>query len=79
MKGRIHIMKENETVRTTFAQDTKMTPGILSIIARIANNSVTTFKQREEASRKYYRALTKADSLEKKQTRPLSKARSRKK
>jgi hypothetical protein len=72
-------MKENETVRTTFAQDTRMTPGILSIVARIANNSVTTFKQREEASQKYYQALTKVDSSEKKQPKPHSKSRNRKK
>jgi hypothetical protein len=59
-------MKLPETNSTTFAQDTKMTPGILSIIARIANNSVTTFKVREEASQKYYKALMKAASPEQK-------------
>ncbi|MBI5932715.1 MAG: hypothetical protein HY867_03320 [Chloroflexi bacterium] len=58
-------MKLPESNRTTFAQDIKMTPGILSIIARIANHSVTTFKQREEASQKYYKALIKASSEQK--------------
>jgi hypothetical protein len=52
-------MSEKETIRTTFAQDTKMTPGIISIIAKIADKSITTYKQRKEASQKYFKAEPK--------------------
>jgi hypothetical protein len=52
-------MSEKETIRTTFAQDTKMTPGIISIIARIADKSITTYKQRKEASQKYFKTEPK--------------------
>lgn len=55
-------MSEKETIRTTFAQDTKMTPGIISIIARIADKSITTYKQRKEASQKYFKAKPKIDT-----------------
>ena len=49
-------MKENETVRTTFAQDTKMTPGIIRILEKIVNGKRSTYKERKEASQKYYKA-----------------------
>lgn len=51
-------MKDRQLTRTTFAQDTGMTPGIWNILAKIAD-SATTVKQREEASLKYYKALMK--------------------
>lgn len=72
-------MKLPETNSTTFAQDTRMTPGILNIIAKIANNSVTTFRERELASQKYYKALMKAVSPEQKPTKPLPKTQKLKK
>lgn len=45
------------TERHTFAEDNSIPRGILAIIARIADNSITTCKQRKEAAQKYYKAL----------------------
>jgi hypothetical protein len=42
--------------------------GIYKIVERIASNSVTSFKEREEASQKYYNALVKAKEVEAKLT-----------
>ena len=41
------------------------------LIAKIANESLTTVKQREEASLKYYKALEKVEKLD--QQRPAKK------
>jgi len=49
-------MKQNEVVRTTFAQDTKMTLGIVRILEKILNGKKSTYKERKEASQIYYKA-----------------------
>jgi hypothetical protein len=60
MSGKDIIMKENEAIRTTFAQDTKMTPGIIRILAKIVNGKRSTYKERKEASQIYYKTPPKA-------------------
>lgn len=37
-----------------------ITPGILKIVADIADKSIMTYKERKDASRKYFITLTKA-------------------
>jgi hypothetical protein len=54
--------KSTETIRTTFAQDTKMTPGIIRIIERIVRNAVVPIKESEQANRAYREALDRATS-----------------
>ncbi len=44
----------------TFGEDTGMTPGILKIIADIADKSISTYRGRKALSRKYFVALGEA-------------------
>ena len=45
-----------------------LTPGQLEIIARIANNSITSYKQRKEASLKYQKPLREAREVGEKES-----------
>lgn len=54
-----------EDGKSTFAEDRGISPGILEMIAKIANNSLTTFKQREKLAQKYYDALERAEAKRK--------------
>ncbi len=46
--------------RHTFAEDHGITRSQLELIARIADSSVTSFKERKEASQKFYILLKNA-------------------
>jgi hypothetical protein len=48
--------------------------GIYNILAEISDNSITTYKERKEASEKYYKMLQKSLEEEKK-SEPLEKRR----
>jgi len=50
-------MKEYETVRKTFAEDTKITVEVIDILAEIARKSVTTFRDRQQTGLKFINAL----------------------
>jgi len=58
-------MKDHETRRTTFAEDTKLTPAIVHMIEDVARISITTIKERREASQEFYEMLKKAMEAEK--------------
>jgi hypothetical protein len=61
-------MKHSELIRTTFAQNTRITPGILRIVSKITGESQITYQQRKADSQKYYEALMLAEI--KKQEKP---------
>jgi hypothetical protein len=58
-------MNRNETIRSTFAQDPKMTPGIIGIMRGIVKKSLTSFRDKKRASEKYYHILAKASEQRK--------------
>jgi hypothetical protein len=58
MVGKYIMDKNKEPARTTFAKDTKMTPGIVELLMDIVRVSVTSFKERQEASQKYFDMLS---------------------
>lgn len=59
-------MKDRETIRTTFAQDNKMTPAIVSGITTLVKDSLSTFKERNEKSQILYDKLVNALRKQKK-------------
>ncbi len=59
-------MKDRETIRTTFAQDTKMTPEIVSGITTLVKDSLSTFKERNEKGKILYEKLVNALKKQKK-------------
>jgi len=50
-------MKNNKTVRTTFAQDTKMTPEIVTVITTLVKDSLSTFRERNEKGQILFQKL----------------------
>lgn len=53
-------MQEKETTRTTFAQDTKMTPEIVAGVTMIVRDSLSTFKERSEKGQILFEKLVNA-------------------
>jgi hypothetical protein len=53
-------MTQKDTIRTTFAQDTKMTPGILRMFSNIAKNSTSSYKKRKQKGQMVSEVLRKA-------------------
>ncbi len=51
-----------ETQRHTFAEDRSFSPAALQMIADVVGHSLSSFKEREEASKKYYKALQEAEA-----------------